>query len=112
MAMPAAKGLFHRAIVQSGPFLKSLSPDYSGRLAELVIAELSLSKSQVNELQLMPVDRLSGCHGGSYEENASASSFRSQSVRRIRLGANDERLHTASSSIQSRSSANIYNVHC
>ena len=40
MAMPAAKGLFHRAIVQSGPFLKSLSPDYSGRLAELLLAEL------------------------------------------------------------------------
>src|SRR5712692_6504667 len=59
MAMPAAKGLFHRAIVQSGPFLKSLSPDYSGRLAELVVAELSLSKSQVRELQLIPVDRLS-----------------------------------------------------
>lgn len=34
MAMPAAKGLFHRAIVQSDPFLKSLSPDYSRRLAE------------------------------------------------------------------------------
>jgi para-nitrobenzyl esterase len=60
MAMPAAKGLFHRAIVQSGPFLKSLSPDYSGRLAELVIAELGLSKSQVGELQGIPVDRLSG----------------------------------------------------
>src|SRR5229473_2643482 len=60
MAMPAAKGLFHRAILQSGPFLKSLSPDYSGRLAELVVAELSLSKSQVSELQVIPVDRLSG----------------------------------------------------
>jgi para-nitrobenzyl esterase len=60
MAMPAAKGLFHRAIVQSGPFLKSLSPDYSEHLAELVIAELGLSKSQVGELQLIPVDRLSG----------------------------------------------------
>src|SRR5216683_2446281 len=60
MAMPAAKGLFHRAIVQSGPFLKSLSPDYSGRLAELVVAELGLSKSRVKELQLIPVDRLSG----------------------------------------------------
>jgi para-nitrobenzyl esterase len=60
MAMPAAKGLFHRAIVQSGPFLKSLSPDYSGRLAELVVAELSLSTSQLSELQLIPVDRLSG----------------------------------------------------
>jgi para-nitrobenzyl esterase len=60
MAMPAAKGLFHRAIVQSGPFLKSLSPDYSGRLAELVLAELGLSKSRVRELQGIPVDRLSG----------------------------------------------------
>ena len=60
MAMPAAKGLFHRAIVQSGPFLKSLSPDYSGRLAEFVIAELGLSKSRVSELQSIPVDRLSG----------------------------------------------------
>src|SRR5882672_7972098 len=60
MAMPAAKGLFHRAIVQSGPFLKSLSPDYSGRLAELVVAELDLSKSRVRALQSVPVDRLSG----------------------------------------------------
>jgi para-nitrobenzyl esterase len=60
MAMPAARGLFHRAIVQSGPFLKALSPDYSGRLAELVIEELGLSKSQLNELQKIPVDRLSG----------------------------------------------------
>jgi para-nitrobenzyl esterase len=60
MAMPAAKGLFHRAIVQSGPFLKSLSPDYSGRLAELVMAELDLSRSQVSDLRGIPVDRLSG----------------------------------------------------
>src|SRR6266850_737504 len=60
MAMPAAKGLFHRAIVQSGPFLKSLSPDYSWRLAELLLAELRLSKSQLSELQVVPVDRLSG----------------------------------------------------
>jgi para-nitrobenzyl esterase len=60
MAMPAAKGLFHRAIVQSGPFLKALSPDYSGRVAELTMEELGLSKSQVRELQRIPVDRLSG----------------------------------------------------
>ena len=60
MAIPAAKGLFHRAIVQSGPFLKSLSPDYSGRLAALVLAEVGLSKSRVRELQAIPVDRLSG----------------------------------------------------
>jgi para-nitrobenzyl esterase len=60
MAMPAAKGLFHRAIVQSGPFLRALSPDYSGRVAELTMEELGLSKSRVKELQTIPVDRLSG----------------------------------------------------
>ena len=60
MAMPAAKGLFHRAIIQSGPFLKALTPDYSQRVAELLIAELGLSRSQVKELQKIPVDRLLG----------------------------------------------------
>lgn len=59
MAMPAAKGLFHRAIIQSGPFLRALSPDYSGRVAELLMAELGLSKSQVRDLQKISVDRLS-----------------------------------------------------
>jgi para-nitrobenzyl esterase len=60
MAMPVAKGLFHRAIIQSGPFLKALNPDHSLRTAELLIAELGLSKSQVKELQRIPVDRLLG----------------------------------------------------
>jgi para-nitrobenzyl esterase len=59
MAMPAAKGLFHRAIVQSGPFLKALSFEYSQRVAELLIDELGLSKSRVKELQRVPADRLS-----------------------------------------------------
>jgi para-nitrobenzyl esterase len=60
MAMPAAKGLFHRAIIQSGPFLKALTPDYSQRIAELTMDELGLSGSQVKELQKIPVDRVSG----------------------------------------------------
>lgn len=60
MAMPAAKGLFHRAIVQSGPYLKVLSPDYSQRVAELVLQELGLSPSQAGELQRVSVDRLEG----------------------------------------------------
>jgi para-nitrobenzyl esterase len=60
MAMPAAKGLFHRAIIQSGPFLKALTPDYTQRIAELTMDELGLSRSQVKELQKIPVDRISG----------------------------------------------------
>jgi para-nitrobenzyl esterase len=60
MAMPAAKGLFHRAIIQSGPFLRAHSPDYSEQVTRLVLKELGLSGSQVRELQNVPVDRLSG----------------------------------------------------
>ncbi|MGA7339648.1 MAG: carboxylesterase family protein [Terracidiphilus sp.] len=60
MAMPAAKGLFHRAIIQSGPFLRALSPDYSQQVAAQLLDELGLSTSQVRELQKIPVDHLSG----------------------------------------------------
>jgi len=60
MAMPSAKGLFHRAIIQSGPFIRALSPDYSQQVAEALLAELGLQKSQVRELQKISVDRLSG----------------------------------------------------
>lgn len=58
MAMPSAKGLFHRAISQSGPYLKVLTPEYSTRVAELVLKELGLSKAQARKLQEVPVDRL------------------------------------------------------
>jgi para-nitrobenzyl esterase len=54
MAMPAAKGLFHRAIVESGPFLKSLSPACSDQLAELVLAELDLSVDWGNVKRSIP----------------------------------------------------------
>jgi para-nitrobenzyl esterase len=60
LAMPAAKGLFHRAIIQSGPFVRALSPDYSHHVAETLLAELGLQKSEVRKLQKVPVDRLSG----------------------------------------------------
>src|SRR5208283_543828 len=60
MAMPSAKGLFHRAACQSGPFLKALEPDYSVKVAAGVMQELGLSRSQVDELQVVSVDRLAG----------------------------------------------------
>jgi len=58
MAMPAAKGLFHKAIVQSGSMLRAQPPEDSARLAAAFLAELSLSKSQLDQLQSIPVDRL------------------------------------------------------
>jgi para-nitrobenzyl esterase len=59
MGMPSAKGLFHRAIVQSGPYLKMIEPSYSNQLSEAVLSVLGLEKGQVDELHKISVDRLS-----------------------------------------------------
>lgn len=58
MAMPAAQGLFHRAIVQSGSFLRALEPDRSEILTRTVLDELNLSASQVDQLQSLPLKTL------------------------------------------------------
>ncbi|HLJ50561.1 MAG TPA: carboxylesterase family protein [Bryobacteraceae bacterium] len=58
MAMPAAKGLFHRAAVQSGSMLRAGVPEDSTKLASAVLAELDLSSSQLEKLQDVPVDHL------------------------------------------------------
>jgi para-nitrobenzyl esterase len=58
MAMPSAKGLFHRAIAQSGAFLKAMPRQQATRRAEAFLTKLGLKSSQVDELEKMPVDRL------------------------------------------------------
>ncbi len=58
MAMPSAKGLFHRASVQSGSLLRVADADGTAQLAAAVLAELSISKGDVDKLQDVPVDRL------------------------------------------------------
>lgn len=58
MTMPAAKGLFHRAISQSGPYLRALDLEYSAQVADLVLKELGLSRTQIGELQKISVDQL------------------------------------------------------
>ena len=58
MAMPAAKGLFHRGVVQSGPILKALMPDYSTKMAWELLRVLGLGKSQLDELHAVDSERL------------------------------------------------------
>jgi para-nitrobenzyl esterase len=58
MAMPAAQGLFHRAIVQSGSFLRALVPERSEILTRAVFDELNLSPSQVDKLRSVPLQTL------------------------------------------------------
>ena len=58
MAMPSAKGLFHRAITESGSMLRAVKPENSAKLAAAVLAELGLNAGQVDTLQLIPPARL------------------------------------------------------
>lgn len=59
MAMPAAKGLFHKAIIQSAGF-RAIDPNGAARAAEKVLKELGIGKSDLDELAGVPVDKLLG----------------------------------------------------
>jgi para-nitrobenzyl esterase len=56
MGMPAAKGLVHRAAIQSGSGLRQLTPDRSAALAAGTLRELGLTRSTIDRLQEIPVE--------------------------------------------------------
>ena len=58
LAMPPAKGLFHKAIIESGSLLKGIHRDEANKTTERILAKLGLQPNQVDELQKLPVDRL------------------------------------------------------
>jgi para-nitrobenzyl esterase len=58
MAMPEAKGLFHRAIIESGAVLRLTEREDAIRATDLLLAEVGLGKGRARELQNVPMDRL------------------------------------------------------
>lgn len=56
MGMPAAQGLFHRAIVQSGSLPRQAAPEASGALADATLRELGITRASIDRLQQVPVD--------------------------------------------------------
>jgi para-nitrobenzyl esterase len=65
LAMPAAKGLFHRAVIESGASLRGIPREAANKSTEAFLAkvglkpnQLGLKPNQLDELQNMPVDRL------------------------------------------------------
>jgi para-nitrobenzyl esterase len=62
LAMPSAKGLFHRAAIQSGPGLKMMEPDRATKVAEMLLTELGLNAKQVRKLQEVPLKQLLEAH--------------------------------------------------
>jgi len=62
MATPAARGLFHKAIIESGSLrgmgMTLAEPGTSRRVAELTLKNLGLDATQVDQLESMPFDQL------------------------------------------------------
>jgi para-nitrobenzyl esterase len=58
MAMPAARGLFHKAIIQSGPAVEMTSRDDATATAKQVLGELGMETSRIDELRRISSNRL------------------------------------------------------
>jgi para-nitrobenzyl esterase len=58
MAMPAAKGLFHRAIVQSGPAIRGVEAKDATDYAERLLAKFGIKTIEIDKLQQIPAQQL------------------------------------------------------
>lgn len=58
LAMSAAKGLFHSAVIHSGPGLRFGSRETAQRRTEFLLAELGLNKADVKSLSKLPFDKI------------------------------------------------------
>jgi para-nitrobenzyl esterase len=58
MAMPAARGLFHRAILQSGFGLTGIPVEEAKKITDVVLQELGLPPARARDLRRVPVERL------------------------------------------------------
>ena len=64
MAMPSARGLFHRAIVESSSAIKGVTRSDASKSAEMILAKLGLKPNQLDELQNLPMDRVLSINAG------------------------------------------------
>jgi para-nitrobenzyl esterase len=58
LAMPRAKRLFHKAIIQSGASVRFAERERTTRLADAVLKHLGLGSGQLDALQALPLERL------------------------------------------------------
>jgi para-nitrobenzyl esterase len=58
LATPAARGLFHRAIIMSGAAIRLSTRERASKLAEAVLMHLGLARTQLSDLQTMPFKQL------------------------------------------------------
>jgi para-nitrobenzyl esterase len=70
LAMPAACGLFHRAIIQSGAALRLSTRERANALAEATLRDLGITRTTLDQLHAIPADRLIAAIAPACEEVA------------------------------------------
>jgi para-nitrobenzyl esterase len=58
MAMPAAQGLFHRAIVESGSILQGIPRENAQKAADAIVGELGLTSATIAQIQTLPYQQI------------------------------------------------------
>lgn len=71
LAMPSAKGLFHRAIVESGAAVKVVDREVAVRNAEQLLAKLGVDKKNVRALQQLPIEKIMAAYFAVVKDNPS-----------------------------------------
>ena len=64
MAMPSAKGLFNKAIVQSGSITQLMEPKFSRRIGAKTVEALHLNPSRISEIETVPYEQLLAAYNG------------------------------------------------
>jgi para-nitrobenzyl esterase len=62
LAMPSAKGLFHRAVIESGATIKLVEREQAVRVARELAAQLGLKNPSLHDLQSVPLGRIMGAY--------------------------------------------------
>ncbi|MBB4614182.1 carboxylesterase/lipase family protein [Novosphingobium taihuense] len=68
MAMPAAQGLFHKAIIQSGPAPLALEPAYAETLSRKLLDGVGVGPGRVADLQKVPLNAIMRAYHRIFEE--------------------------------------------
>ncbi len=58
LAMPSAKGLFNRAVVESGPGLRGVEPKVATETAERILEQLNIKANELDKLQQLPIQQV------------------------------------------------------
>lgn len=58
LATPAAKGKFHKAIVQSGAMLRTMDSRWSRRIGAAIVEELGITPCRIDEISKVPFEDL------------------------------------------------------